>query len=94
MIESPWGTGITGLDAAIDLTGLDFVSRALDLSRPTLILHSDDDGYVPSTASRALAEARPDIVTLVPFSVAKHTRLWNYDRERWNEAIRSWLTRL
>ena len=94
IIESPRATGVTGLDAAIDFTSMDFVGRALDLSRPTLILHSDDDGYVPSTASRALAEARPDIVTLVPFSVAKHTRLWNYDEDRWNASIRAWLADL
>jgi alpha-beta hydrolase superfamily lysophospholipase len=67
------------------------VTRAKDLSLPILILHSDDDGFVPSTASRALADARPDIVTLVPFSEAKHTKLWNYDEERWNGSIASWL---
>jgi hypothetical protein len=59
-----------------------------------LLLHSDDDGFVPSTASRALAAARPDIVTFVPFEVARHTKLWNYDRTRWEDAIRNWLDTL
>ena len=54
-------------------------------------IKSDDDGFVPSTASRRLAEARPDLVTLVPFSVAKHVRLWNYDPTKYTAAIRSWL---
>jgi hypothetical protein len=54
-------------------------------------MHSDDDGFVPSTASRALAEARPDIVTFEAFTGAGHTRLWNYDPARWNGAIRDWL---
>jgi len=54
-------------------------------------LHSDDDGYVSSVSSRKLAELRADIVTFVPFSIARHTKLWNYDPERWNEAIRAWL---
>jgi alpha-beta hydrolase superfamily lysophospholipase len=70
---------------------MNFVARASELDRPTLILHSDDDGFVPSTASRALAEARSDIVTLVPFATALHTKLWNYDEERWSTSIAGWL---
>ncbi|HEV7565729.1 MAG TPA: alpha/beta fold hydrolase [Microbacteriaceae bacterium] len=91
IIGSEWGKAVTGQSAAIDFPSMDFVTRAKDLSLPILILHSDDDGFVPSTASRALADARPDIVTLVPFSEAKHTKLWNYDEERWNGSIASWL---
>ena len=78
----------------IDLDRLDFVRRARELQVPILIMHSDDDGFVPSTASRALAVARPDIVTYVPFEVARHTKLWNYDREKWEGAIRDWLAGL
>jgi len=87
----PWGRTVTGLHLPIDFPRLDFVSRANDLSLPILILHSDDDGYVPSAPSRALAERRPDIVTLVPFEVARHTKLWNYDPAAWNAAILGWL---
>jgi alpha-beta hydrolase superfamily lysophospholipase len=76
------------------LTGLDLVARAQELTKPILLLHSDDDGFVPSTASRALAVARPDIVTFEGFTTARHTKLWNYDAERWNGAIRRWLDRL
>jgi pimeloyl-ACP methyl ester carboxylesterase len=70
---------------------LDFVRRSADLHVPILLMHSDDDSFVPSTASRVLAEARPDIVTFEAFTGAGHTRLWNYDRARWNGAIRRWL---
>ncbi|WP_025155662.1 alpha/beta hydrolase family protein [Leifsonia aquatica] len=91
LIESTWSGPITGQGAAIDLASMDFVSRASDLTLPTLILHSDDDGFVPSTSSRALAEARNDIVTLVPFTVALHTKLWNYDERKWTAAISDWL---
>jgi len=86
-----WGRAVTGLHLPIDFPRLDFVARANDLSLPILILHSDDDGYVPSAPSRALAELRPDIVTLVPFVVARHTKLWNYDPAAWNTAILGWL---
>jgi len=88
------GRLVTGQHLPIDFPRLDFVARAADLSLPILILHSDDDGYVPSAPSRALAERRPDIVTLVPFAVARHTKLWNYDPAAWNAAILGWLNRL
>ena len=90
-IGHPWGGRLTGQSQPIDLARLDWVSRAGDLHVPILLMHSDDDVYIPSTASRALAVERPDIVTFEAFSVAGHTRLWNYDRARWNRAISSWL---
>lgn len=91
IIGTSRGRRLTGQASAIDLARLDFVNRADELTVPILLLHSDDDGYVPVTASRALAAARPDIVTFEAFSTAAHTRLWNYDRVRWNSAISSWL---
>jgi alpha-beta hydrolase superfamily lysophospholipase len=91
LIGRPWGRLFTGLHSAIDLHRLDFLHRAGELSVPILLLHSDDDGYVPAAASRALAAARPAIVSIEPVTTARHTRLWNYDRQRWEGAIRSWL---
>jgi pimeloyl-ACP methyl ester carboxylesterase len=89
-----WGRAVTGQAAPIGFARLDVVTRASDLTVPILLMHSDDDGYVPSTGSRALAAARPDIVTFVPFTEARHTKLWNHDPKPWNAAIASWLTRL
>ncbi len=94
LFKHPWGRVFTGLAEPLDIDRLDFVTRATELDRPVLILHSDDDGFVPSTASRALAVARPDIVSYEAFEVARHTKLWNYDRERWEGAIRGWLADL
>ncbi|MGX5680345.1 alpha/beta hydrolase family protein [Schumannella luteola] len=94
LLSSPWAGAITGQAVPIDLTRLDLVARAAELSVPILILHSDDDGFVPSTASAALAAARPDIVTYERFTTARHTKIWNYDRPRWESAIGSWLNRL
>lgn len=93
-ISARWGTAVTRSKRPVDLTRLDFVMRSGELTLPTLLLHSDDDGFVPSTSSRLLAEARPDIVTFVPFQVARHTKLWNYDEKRWNDSISDWLAKL
>ncbi len=94
LFRARWAGVLTGLAEPLDLDRMDFVRRARELDVPILILHSDDDGFVPSDASRALAVARPDIVTLEAFEVARHTKLWNYDRAKWDGAIRRWLATL
>ncbi|MFX4880114.1 hypothetical protein ABTC00_19570, partial [Acinetobacter baumannii] len=58
---------------------------------PTLLFHSDDDGLVPPGPSREFAAARPELVTFVPFETALHCRLWNYDRNRWEQSVTDWL---
>ncbi|MGH1527173.1 alpha/beta hydrolase family protein [Leifsonia sp. L25] len=58
LIASTWSGPITGLGAPIDLRSMDFVARAADLSLPMLILHSQDDGFVPSTPPLALSPRR------------------------------------
>ncbi|KQZ84237.1 alpha/beta hydrolase [Microbacterium sp. Root166] len=90
-LGSEWATPVTGASGAIPFDRLDAVARAAELRHPILILHSDDDGFVPSDASHELAAARPDLVDLEVFDVARHTKLWNYDQERWSARIRSWL---
>lgn len=90
-LESEWGTAFTRTGRPIPFERLDVVSRAAELRDPILILHSDDDGFVPSDASHALADARSDLVELDVFEVARHTKLWNYDEERWTSRIRTWL---
>jgi alpha-beta hydrolase superfamily lysophospholipase len=92
-LQTEWATPMTGAGAAIPFDRLDAVSRAAELRHPILILHSDDDGFVPSDASHDLVVARPDLVEMQVFEVARHTKLWNYDQERWSESIRMWLQR-
>lgn len=94
LLGQSWGRRLTGQAESIDLRRLDFVRRAGELHWPILLMHSDDDGYVPAEPSRELALARPDIVDFVPFITARHTKLWNYDAPRWNAAITGWLARL
>lgn len=91
MVGSDWGVPLVRSGAAIPFDRLDVVARADELRHPVLLLHSDDDGFVPADASHRLAAARPDLVRMETFTVARHTKLWNYDEDRWSEAIRSWV---
>ena len=90
-LSVPLTARLSGAEDAIPFDRLDMVARAEELAVPILILHSDDDGFVPADASHALQEARPDIVTMPRFSVARHTKLWNYDQAGWSDAITDWL---
>jgi pimeloyl-ACP methyl ester carboxylesterase len=92
-LQHEWPGNVARTGPAIPFDQLDVVARAAELRHPILILHSDDDGFVPSDASHDLVVARPDLVELQVFEVARHTKLWNYDQDRWSGAIRSWLER-
>lgn len=91
LIESPWGRTITGLAAPVDLGLLDWVTRSNDLKHPTLILHSDDDDFVPVAPSMQLARKNPQLVSLIRFNDARHTREWNVDPSRFESAVLTWL---
>lgn len=92
-LKADWAAPATRSERGIPFERLDIVARAGELQHPILLLHSDDDGFVPSSASHALAEARPDLVELQTFSTARHTKLWNYDQKRWTDAIDDWVRR-
>ena len=92
-LSTEWATPLVGTEARIPFERLDVVARASELRHPILILHSDDDGFVPSDASHDLVVARPDLVELQVFDTARHTKLWNYDQDRWSATITDWLDR-
>jgi len=91
-LSSPLTARLGGSSEAIPFDKLDMVARADELTVPILVLHSDDDGFVPADASHALAEARPDLVTMPRFTVARHTKIWNYDQMGWTAAITDWVS--
>ncbi|MGH3690128.1 MAG: alpha/beta hydrolase family protein [Microbacterium sp.] len=90
-LQMPLTARLSGADEPIPFDRLDMVARADELNAPILILHSDDDGFVPADSSHALQEARPDLVTMPRFTVSRHTKLWNYDQTGWTTAITDWL---
>jgi uncharacterized protein len=76
----------------VDLNRFDWVSRAATLTRPMFIVASSSDTYVPDGPSRALARARPDLVTYLDVPGADHTRAWNVDPARYEAAVGRWMT--
>ncbi|RZT64236.1 alpha/beta hydrolase family protein [Microcella alkaliphila] len=94
VLTEQWGVRLTGRAAPIDLDRLDATARAAELGVPLLVLHSDDDPDVPIEPILRLVAAAPGDVHLERFTVAGHTRLWNYDPRRFGRAIETWLSRL
>jgi len=92
LLRTPVLHRLTGLRQPVDLRELDMVARADEFAVPVLILHSDDDGFVPSSASHRLAAARPDLVRLEVQTTARHTKLWNHDADWFDARILAWLT--
>jgi uncharacterized protein len=75
----------------LDIDRLDWVARAGELRVPTLLVHSDADDYVPDGPSKALAAARPDLVTLALVAGAGHTQGWNTDPAAYERRLTTWL---
>jgi hypothetical protein len=74
---------------------VDYVAQAGDLPEiPILILHGADDARIYPATSRALAAARPDLVTLVEFPDAGHVLSWNADPGRYEAEVTAFLATL
>ena len=79
-----------GLPEPVPLRQFDWITRAAELTTPTLILHGTRDSSAPIRLSQALRDQRPDLMTLETFD-ADHTLAWNSDPERWRSAVTAWL---
>ena len=82
---------ISGARFDIDWDGLDYVSRADELSTPILLIHGDADDRVPVATSDSLAEARPDMVQYLRVADADHVRGWNTDPAAYEATVRDFL---
>lgn len=92
MISRRWARWITGLETPLDLHRMDWVTRAAELDKPVLLIHSDDDDFVPSRPSHLLARARSDLVTMPVYDTARHTKEWNVDPDRWEDDVARFLS--
>jgi hypothetical protein len=68
---------VTEWRIGIDFDDFDWVARADEIDVPVLAFHGPDDTFVPWGPTHDLAQARPDVVTLVQVDEAGHTRSWN-----------------
>ncbi len=91
LLSNRAGRLVTGLAAPVDLKSLNWVARADQLRVPTLVMHSEDDDYVPVGPSMEFAERNPDLVRFIRFTRARHTKEWNVDRRKWDHTARGWL---
>lgn len=84
---------LVGVHDPVDVALTNWVARADEIRHPVLIQHSVDDEFVPAGPSIALAEARPDVVTLEPWDTARHCKEWNLDSARWERVLADFLSR-
>ena len=82
---------LVGVHEPIDVAETDWVARADELAHPVLLIHSEDDEFVPAGPSAALAAKRPDLVRYVPWRGARHTKEWNQDPQRWEQVVADFL---
>lgn len=75
----------------LDLDGFDWVRRAKELTRPMLIFHGPEDAFVPWERGLALAKARPDLVSMVTYEGAAHTKSWNVNPAGYEKEVRDFL---
>jgi alpha-beta hydrolase superfamily lysophospholipase len=85
------GRRLVGVHDPVDVARTNWVARAEEIRHPILIQHSVDDEFVPVGPSVALAQARPDRVTLEPWDTTRHCKEWNLDPERWERVLADFL---
>lgn len=61
---------------------------------PTLIFHGPEDSLASWQLSRELASRRPDLISLNTVRNAPHAAMWNAGPQRYEEALRRFLTPL
>ncbi|HET8600534.1 MAG TPA: alpha/beta fold hydrolase [Segeticoccus sp.] len=92
LIGRPATRRLVGVHEPIDVAKTNWVARADELDRPTLLIHSEADEFVPCGPSAELARRRPDLVRFETDWGARHTKEWNVDPERWDGVVRDFLT--
>jgi len=92
LIGRRWARRLVGVHEPIDVALTNWEHRAEELRHRTLLIHSLDDEFVPAGPSISLAAKRPDLVRFEPWHVARHTKEWNTDPERWDAVVRAFLT--
>ena len=77
--------------AGFDFREISCQSALKDSPLPVLLLHGEEDTYVPTHMSRALASAFPHKIRLVTFPHARHGQSVYYDAEGYGETVLTFL---
>lgn len=80
--------------AGFDLTQASALDSVKRTQLPVLIIHGEDDRFVPCDMSRAMKKANPDRVTLETFPGAGHGLSFILDEPRYAGAIEDFVKRL
>ena len=88
------GKWMTTLRFGLDWDAMDYLKNADRLDVPILLIHGENDTYVPIETSNKLAELRPDLVTYSVYPNATHTNSWNVDSARYERELREFLLRV
>jgi pimeloyl-ACP methyl ester carboxylesterase len=91
VLRSTGARHLVGLDTPLDVAETNWTARARELKHPTLLIHSVDDEFVPVGPSVALARSRAGLVRYVRWTVARHTKEWNTDPDRWDRVVTEFL---
>ena len=82
---------LVGVAEPLDIAITNWVARSDELRHPMLLMHSRSDDVVPFGPSQALADKRPDLITLDLWDGPLHCREWNTDTPRWEQTVRDFL---
>lgn len=91
LIGKSWSKSFGGVSVPIPVPHTDWISRADDLHVPTLLIHSEDDDFVPYGPSSDLARSRPDVIQFETWQEALHCREWNVDPARWRHVVENFV---
>ena len=89
------GKSVSRYRYGVDWSSTDYVAEAAELPVPTLVIHGERDETVPLETSMAFAQrAGAGLVQLDSFPDAPHVASWNVDRQRYEETLRTFLTKV
>jgi hypothetical protein len=80
------------LRAAINWESLDYVRRLDGLFVPTLVFHGTADTLVPLETSQRMAEARPQLVSLVTVEGAGHVEAREAGPDSYDQRVSTFLS--
>lgn len=91
VLRSTGARRLVGVESPLDVAETDWTSRAGEIHHPILLIHSVDDEFVPVGPSVELARRAPERVRYERWTVARHTKEWNTDPDRWDRVVAEFL---